>query len=74
MSDIGPCYGCPDRHLHCHSGCKRHKDYYAIKRAEKAKIREIKSKNYIYTDYVKERYVKHRIADTVQRKRKQSLK
>lgn len=45
-----------------------------MKRAEKAKIREIKSKNYIYTDYVKERYVKHRIADTVQRKRKQSLK
>lgn len=74
MSDIGPCYGCPDRHLHCHKSCEAYIAYTSALRAKKDLIRGIKGKNYIYTEYVKERYVKHRIAATVQRKRKQSHK
>lgn len=74
MSDINPCYGCPERHLHCHKSCEAYIAYASALRATKDLIRGAKAKGYIYTDYVKERYVKHRIADTVQRKRKQSLK
>ena len=74
MSDIGPCYGCTERHPHCHGNCEAYINYASALRAKKDLIRGIKGKDYIYTEYAKERYVKHRIADTVQRKRKQSLK
>ena len=74
MSDKGPCYGCTERHPHCHTTCEAYADYSTALRAKKDEIRAIKSKGYIYTEYANERYVKHRIADTVQRKRKQSLK
>jgi hypothetical protein len=74
MSDKGPCYGCEERHLHCHKSCEAYIAYASALRAKKDEIRAIKSKGYIYTEYAKERYVKRRIAATVERKRKQSLK
>lgn len=74
MNDKGPCYGCEDRHPHCHRECKTYISYTSALRAKKDEIRAIKSKGYIYTEYAKERYVKCRIASTVARKRKERQK
>ena len=71
MNDKGPCYGCEKRHTHCHGSCEAYISHASALKAKKDEIRAIKSKGCIYTEYVKERYVKHRIDKTIARKRKQ---
>ena len=71
MTDKEPCYGCEKRHTHCHGSCEAYIGYASALRAKKDHIRDIKSKGYIYTEYVKDRYVKHRIDKTIARKRKE---
>lgn len=71
MTDKGPCYGCEERRPHCHRDCEAYISYASAQKAKKDEIRAIKSNGYIYTEYVKDRYVKHRIDKTIARKRKE---
>lgn len=71
MSDKGPCYGCTERHPHCHTTCEAYADYSTALQVKKDEIRAIKIKGYIYTDYAKERYVKHRIGEIIAKKKRE---
>ena len=71
MSDKGPCYGRTERHPHCHTTCEAYADYYTALQVKKKYIRDAKSKDHIYTEYAKERYIRHRIAETIARKKRE---
>ena len=71
MIDKGPCYECTERHPHCHKTCAEYASYSTALKAKKEYIKDAKSKDHIYTEYAKERYVRHRIAETIARKRRE---
>ena len=50
MADIGPCKGCKDREVGCHSGCEKYKKWLDEFHAEKDA--EFKRKHPPYWQYV----------------------
>lgn len=48
-----PCFGCSDRHRGCHKDCKPYLDWKA--EIEKIRNLKIKSKDYSYAAYVREK-------------------